>query len=324
MEENFKGYTSHLGEWISWTYQKDEGRDFFNPLICIATTCYDTICEVIKILVKGKSYVVKFVEINNKEILQGKTNSMQDNCSTEQFHHSDEIKMRELEVLEEPSKEKELHASTINLSPFNGKHKSLDRPEVNLSIDGRTGDALSKLSNNNLSRDQETSLQNSVVNASPLSFRNMPDDSSSLIRTEFPQDKIISSPSPQVSEEGLWDSSSKGSLCLEIGNLRVKGAAGRPKKNSRKKKNPFDFANLGVKRGCKKASSSRPLKVPFRLPCKRKGLAKLETIQENLVVNNEEKAKSIINCAQMIGLQVNSNITDAIKGISQELKEGNL
>lgn len=54
MEENLKAFTSHLGDWISWTYQRDEGHDFFNPLVCISTTNYEPIIEQMKILVGEK------------------------------------------------------------------------------------------------------------------------------------------------------------------------------------------------------------------------------------------------------------------------------
>lgn len=71
LEKNLKGYTQHLGEWVSWSYEKDEGRAFFNPLICISTTCYDTIMESMRVLVKGKLYDIKFLEVTNKENLIG-------------------------------------------------------------------------------------------------------------------------------------------------------------------------------------------------------------------------------------------------------------
>lgn len=45
LEENLKGYTHHLGEWISWSYQTDDGCDFFNPLICLSTTNYEHIIK---------------------------------------------------------------------------------------------------------------------------------------------------------------------------------------------------------------------------------------------------------------------------------------
>lgn len=92
------------------------------------------------------------------------------------------------------------------------------------------------------------------------------------------------------SEETFKDSSSKGYLCLEIGNLRFKGPVGRPKKQSRRKKNPFDFANLEFKKGCKKVSCGKNRKGPYRISYG-KIIQKMETIIEDLVVTKEEKAK---------------------------------
>lgn len=55
LEENLEGYTQHLGEWISWSYQKDDGRDFFNPIICFSTIPYDSIVEKMRIFVNDKN-----------------------------------------------------------------------------------------------------------------------------------------------------------------------------------------------------------------------------------------------------------------------------
>lgn len=32
VEPNVKAFTKKMEEWISWTYQKDDSNDFFNPL----------------------------------------------------------------------------------------------------------------------------------------------------------------------------------------------------------------------------------------------------------------------------------------------------
>lgn len=43
-----------------------------------------------------------------------------------------------------------------------------------------------------------------------------------------------------------------------------------------------------------------------------------------MVVTKEDKAKSIINCAQVLGLHVNLDMPEAIKEVSRELREGTL
>lgn len=116
LKENLKGYTKHLGEWVTWSYQKDEGMDLFNPIICLSTVNYETIVEKMKILVKGKHYDVSFSEIINKELLNGKIMSMQDSRDSKYSKDPKEKEIREMEVFEEPSAEVELHASAENQS----------------------------------------------------------------------------------------------------------------------------------------------------------------------------------------------------------------
>lgn len=99
---------------------------------------------------------------------------------------------------------------------------------------------------------------------------------------------------------------------------------GRPKKHSRKKKNPFDFANLGVKKGCKKVSYCKFRKGPIKFPCQVKHTQRLETIIENVIISREEKAKSIIDCAQVLGVQVNLELPEEIIEVSYKLEEGKL
>lgn len=77
LEENLKGYTKDLGEWLSWSYQKYNANDFFNPIICISTRKMDVISEEMRIVVKGKTYDVKFVEVTKQEQLVGKISPMQ-------------------------------------------------------------------------------------------------------------------------------------------------------------------------------------------------------------------------------------------------------
>lgn len=62
-KKNLKGFTKGLGEWLSWSYQKDNTNDFFNPLICISSSKMGFICEEMTILVKGKNYEIKSIEV---------------------------------------------------------------------------------------------------------------------------------------------------------------------------------------------------------------------------------------------------------------------
>ncbi|KAL8108125.1 hypothetical protein AgCh_024530 [Apium graveolens] len=76
LEENLKGYTRWMGDWISWSYQKDNESEFFNPVICISTERREKIEESMNILMKGKLYPIKFVDISNFEKLENKMGPM--------------------------------------------------------------------------------------------------------------------------------------------------------------------------------------------------------------------------------------------------------
>lgn len=77
LEENIKAYTRELGEWISWSYQKDDSKDLFDPIICISTNRFDLIKEEMIILVRGVQYKIRFEEILEPRDLAGKLSPMQ-------------------------------------------------------------------------------------------------------------------------------------------------------------------------------------------------------------------------------------------------------
>lgn len=94
LEENVKAYTKDFGEWISWSYQKDEMNDLFDPVICLSTNKMDKIKEDMIILGKGVQYSIKFEEIFDLKELLGKVYPMQISpcisyVSNSQVHHSD-------------------------------------------------------------------------------------------------------------------------------------------------------------------------------------------------------------------------------------------
>lgn len=62
---------------MSWSYQKDDSNEFFNPLICLSTNKIDKVEEDMIILGKGKKYLVKFIKVLNIIELEGKILHMQ-------------------------------------------------------------------------------------------------------------------------------------------------------------------------------------------------------------------------------------------------------
>lgn len=50
----------------------------------------------------------------------------------------------------------------------------------------------------------------------------------------------------------------------------------------------------------------------------------MKTIQDDQVITKEEKAKEILQCAEVLGLHVNMERTEAIKELTSALEEGTL
>lgn len=157
-------------------------------------------------------------------------------------------------------------------------------------------------------------------------FKNNLKESSSIIQEEGSQGLDHTPPSiyTSISAEVLRDSSSKGSLCLEMGNLRVKSPVGRPKKISHKERNPFHFVNFGVKKGCKKVCSGRLKRGPTISANTGRKYNKLNTILESLGFSKDDQARGILNCANLIRLQVNMDMSTAVKEVSRVLEKGTL
>lgn len=76
LEENLKAYTARFGEWVTWSYQKDNSHSFFNPLICIQTAHMEKINEDLKVLVKGKNLMIRFKEVDTIEDFLDKLDPM--------------------------------------------------------------------------------------------------------------------------------------------------------------------------------------------------------------------------------------------------------
>ncbi|KAK1360354.1 hypothetical protein POM88_044828 [Heracleum sosnowskyi] len=78
LEENLKAFSARLGEWVTWSYQKDDINAFFNPLICLQSCEMSQIEDEMTVLVKGKKYKIKFKEIQNRERMKDKMDHMQE------------------------------------------------------------------------------------------------------------------------------------------------------------------------------------------------------------------------------------------------------
>lgn len=78
IESNLKAFTKSFGEWISWTYQRDNMNALFNPLICISTSSLHSIEEDMKVLIKGKSCNICFSEKEGAEFLKDMLSPMEE------------------------------------------------------------------------------------------------------------------------------------------------------------------------------------------------------------------------------------------------------
>lgn len=249
---------------------------------------------------------------------------MQDQKQDSKDKESDGDHVLELGNFETVNEELEVQASNEDHSSMKVNELQLAKVVETHSVANDTSDAFSRLANHeSCNKVEKVQDKEKDTNVSFGEFRNAEDTSSSLIQMEEQQELGPSNENKGESEETVKESSSKSSLWMEIGNLRVKGLVGRPKKQTRKKKNPFDFANLGIKKGCKKASSGRLRKGPYKFTT-RKSLRKMGTIQEDQITSKEEQAKGILQSAEEFGLHVNGERSEAIKMLVRELEEGTL
>lgn len=311
LEENLKGYTNGLGEWLSWSYQKDKSNDFFNPIICVSTTLKDFICEDMTVLVRGKHYKVIFEEITNQNKLVDKIAPMQlySGCNDFQIN--------------------------VNIDkPGHTDFSSLDHLDQSVSkkvdTSGEASIVNGGISGNGNSKEVD---ENGKFN----SFRDHVSSELEIASIQVTQDKGIGSSSPKT---GLLDtisddstivsnsvdlegnSNSHNSLCKDLQLLKMSGVVGRPKKKMRGVKNPFDFGSSWKKFGKRK---TRMVRKPFPTCSKMKNKElKLTTIAEEFSLVDNDEAMNLIECAESLGLSVIKDKEDTIKQVHSLLQDGKL
>lgn len=316
LEENMKAYTRSMGEWLSWTYQRDDSNDFFNPLVCLSTTRIDKIEECFQVLVKGKKYPVKFSEIVDRNLFRGKILPMQDEPLSWNYkegkslvvdRESDEL--LEQEIINEKV-DKVVVSQKGNPSPNSSGFSASVIPESHLEE--------AKVDCNLRTNSSQDKNLNQVINPNGLMVRDF--SGSTVSMSDLDQinnsigneDSLTENSSVIVGEDKV---SSQGTLCQNLGNLKMKGAAGRPRKKTRTSKNPFD---LGLsKKKLRKFKLSKKQINSVKVP-----EMQLFPVKENAFEDHLKEAELIMKCANDLGLQIQGEGVEAVKLIASQLEEG--
>lgn len=305
VEENLKAFTKPLGEWISWTYQKDNMNVLFNPLICLSTASTDPINEEMKILVKGKHCHISFSEILEGGSLKGKMLPMEEsNTSFNYCSKAQESTKVENSVLQEegPVIENEegiLKVQANGVSQLRGDTERVSASKVEDSdlVHRKESSPLKKNELFDIPR-QEVDSVNSV----------------SVVNLSNQQEEHTSS-------GGQSALSSQISLCNNLVGLKMGRNRGRPKKRIRSAKNPFDL-------GLSKIRFSKKFKVSggkgFKSYEKRLEKELLKPISEEIGEDLRKEADSIVKCAQDLGLEFAGDKEEIVQAVASQLQDGSL
>ncbi|KAK1403676.1 hypothetical protein POM88_003281 [Heracleum sosnowskyi] len=302
LEENLKAFTMFMGEWLSWTYQKDDSNEFFNPLICLSTSRTDTIDESFEVMVKGKLLSISFSEVLDKEGLKGKILPMQEGSG-----------WREEKPKTHPEVE---YQRSDNLErKINECEAAYKRSEI---LEREDNEWVSQQNNGTISPILSFSPTKSVIPESEeVVYRNM--QLSEGFNIEVCED------SSTIVDDIRVDSHQ--SLCENLGNLKMKSAVGRPRKRVRSIKNPFD---MGLSRK-KKLKSFKNVKR-----AKDKSLSNslgpvLRPMLETKERDNLVEAEQILKCADDLGLTVQGPREENLKllswncrGVHNTVSRGNI
>lgn len=305
IESNLKAFTKSFGEWISWTYQRDNMNVLFNPLICLSSNSPSLINEELKILIKGKQCHICFSEIVEGEVLKGLMLPMEEsNISSTSYSKAQESTKEENsilkgKVLEVGIKDGKIedHALEVSPSRTDSERVSESEEEIGFSNPQKGSSPTEKPEHFRLTRKENVSI--SSVSVTKLSNQQEEHSSSGVIIAL----------------------SSHVSLCNNLGGLKMGGFRGRPRKKPRASKNPF---NLGISR----IKLSRKFKVSGKefLKSYGKSLDKelLNPISEELGEDLNKEASNIVQCAQDLGLELFGDKEGVVKVVARQLQEGSL
>lgn len=316
LEENLKGFTSGLGVWLSWSYQKDNANDFFNPIICIYTTNMEDICEDMVILVKGQQYKAKFMEILHTKVLADRSAPMQlsSSCPVEgqnskSFRNGHGDNSPKLENSTTHKNNTSGGISVVNVGSSVGEKENDSQNKPRLEHNEHNVSVLRSQNNSELDTSSLVDHGNfeGRFSTKVLGSANSSSEASALVSNSL---------------EGEEKNNSHTSLCKDLQLLKMRGPVGRPKKRTRGVTNPFDIG-CGVKRYGKR--KTKGIKKSFVVANRGVGNeVKLKAIAEEVADLTDAEARKVVECAENLGLSVVKVNEATIKEVHILLQEGNL
>lgn len=315
IEDNLKGFSKSLGEWISWRFQNNEKRLVHNPLVEIHTIQYELIKEEMCVLVNGVKYKVSFREILVEENYKAESSK---NVSGKR----------------DASKKDYVRNSTFS-SKFAPSTKKVDSTRAT-SLD----DSLEDRSNQNtlvgksrISSSNDNSLSDTVVpktlfmtNVHAAERDSINDKGYDLLRgiDSRVQCSMSNSSLDNITnkEDGVSDEDdtvvnppfviSHNTICNNLKQMKMGGKRGRPRVKPRSFNNPFDF-RLGKKRG----KGSFKHKGPLRQVTKpSNGCLVMPRI------DSKREAAEILDTALALGLEIPEGRVNIEKALAKAI-EGN-
>ncbi|KAK1387930.1 hypothetical protein POM88_016108 [Heracleum sosnowskyi] len=311
VEENLRAYTKKIGEWLSWTYQKDGKNEFFNPIICVSTNKVKLIDESVLISIKSKNLEINFREITDLNYLVGKIAPME-----EEEDGEDEISRtsnEEIRGIDLGKIEMAKGSQVDKLTEQHDKEEVLSKDFLNNDLSGDVqAEGLNMAAKGD--RDKDRFLDKMENKASRVRSRETSSDSYNISEDKN-SDSRKSGDGSVSFDVDKGTESSEVSICNNLGSLKMGKRPGRPKKKKRVFKNPFDLG-LNIKneigKGCKKKRAQGDKNS--------RADAKVEVVTKSA----KESADEIISTAQLLGLELAGRREEAVLSVERKLKEGNL
>ncbi|KAK1361733.1 hypothetical protein POM88_046207 [Heracleum sosnowskyi] len=307
IESNLKAFTKSFGEWISWTYQRDNMNAFFNPLICLSTNSWSPINEELTILVKGKQHHICFSEKTDSEDLRSKMLPMEESQNNSISHQKDLESSKGERVTKEG-------ASDLN------NDKAIESvPEKSQFVSGEVEKPKASEGGISIAESQtQSNLQDN--NEHPLVQRESHISLSSATKAS------LSTQLEDQSSNGMGTClSSQATLCNKLGGLKMGGARGRPRKKSKVLKNPFDLGLFRLNQ--KKSFKSSGAKMA-KVYVKKLDKELLKPIEEDNGEDSQKELRNevegIVQCALDLGLELIGSEESVANEVARQLQAGSL
>ncbi|KAL1808730.1 hypothetical protein ACET3Z_025720 [Daucus carota] len=331
-DENLKAFTRRYGRWVSWTYQSDNLKEFFNPLVCIDTMSIDAINDKLAVLYKGKQIVIDFKEIEDISRLKGKILPMEFLSSSHPVRSQAESINKngdtDTGMGKEPQSNNSEDKGIANNEGSGFEDKENKEEKVFENIDEQVNVIEVKGEEPKISHDKNSSPSRNIKKVRSFTAK---EPVKEVTRQRSILSLSISPTSREVADTKNSEKSevyqiarnvsSHSSLCIDIHKkLKVKSNRGRPKKINPIPRNPFE-TRIKFKNKKTKGRGKRGGKY---LGCPQIPKKNLQLVPAKVIGGTVKEALEILSSVEGMGLEVASNREEALKVIFHQLDSGEL